>query len=116
MAATEPRSTHSAGNAAADTLKRARSAAGLSLRELARRAATSHATLLAYERGAKVPGVDTFERILDACGFAVDFRISRRIRARDGIDRDEELLQVLLLAEQFPVRIPRAMEHPRFPE
>lgn len=99
----------------ADTLRRAREQSGLSLRELARRAGTSHPTLLAYERGRKKPGVDTFVRILEACGFAVDFRISRRIREQDGLDRGEELEQVLLLAEQFPARSERAMEYPRFP-
>ena len=98
---------------AARTLKRAREAAGLSLRELARRAGTSHPTLLAYEHGTKIPGIDTFERILDACGFAIDLRITRRIRECDGLDRGEELEQVLLLADQFPVRILPKMDYPR---
>ena len=43
---------------------RAREAAGISRRELARRAHTSPSALVRYERGEMVPGVDTLERIL----------------------------------------------------
>lgn len=99
----------------AATLSRARREAGLSLRELARRAGTSHATILAYERGTKVPGAATFLRLLEACGYAVDIRLHRRIRERDGLERGDELEQVLRLAEQFPVRVPRRMDYPRLP-
>ena len=97
----------------ARTLKTARESAGLSLRELARRARTSHPTLLAYERGAKTPSVVTFIRILDACGFAVDFELSRRIRQRDGIERGKELEDVLELAAQFPARHARVLRFPK---
>lgn len=100
---------------AARTLRRARQRAGISLRELARRAGTSHATLIAYESGRKAPSVATFQRILEACGFSVDFQLSRRIRHRDGLDRGEELKQVLDLAGQFPSQLPREMDYPKFP-
>jgi hypothetical protein len=53
-------------------------------------------------------------RILDAAGFAVDFELSRRVRERDGIDRGEELEQVLDLAAQFPARHRRRITFPRF--
>ncbi len=99
---------------AANLLADARARAGLSLREAARRAGTSHATLLAYERGRKAPSIVTFLRVLDACGFAVDFDLSPRIRWRDGISRGEELAQVLKLAVQFPARVPRHMDYPVF--
>lgn len=98
----------------AGTLRAARERAGLSLRELATRAGTSHSTLLAYERGKKVPSVATFVRILDACDMAVDFQLSPRIRERDGIPRGEELQAVLELADQFPVRVRRRMDLPVF--
>jgi transcriptional regulator with XRE-family HTH domain len=98
----------------ARTLRDARAAAGLSLRQLAGRAGTSHATLLAYERGSKVPNVLTFLRILDAAGFAVDFELRRRIRERDGIARGVELEQVLELAAQFPARHRKTIAFPRF--
>jgi transcriptional regulator with XRE-family HTH domain len=79
-------------------LRRARLEAGLSLRELAARAGTSHATIAAYEKGAKTPGAATFLRLLEACNYGVDIRLSPRIRERNGLDRGEELEQVLRLA------------------
>lgn len=99
---------------AARTLRQARARAGLSLRAVAQLAGTSHATIIAYERGAKVPSVETFQRILEACGFAVDFVIAPRIRYRDGLHRGDELEQVLELAAQFPARLPRYMNYPKF--
>ena len=97
---------------AASILQEARARANLSLRDLAARAATSHSTLVAYEKGRKIPSVATFVRILDACDMAVDFKLSPRIREADGIARGEELRAVLELAEQFPVRIARRMNLP----
>ncbi|MEQ8485826.1 MAG: helix-turn-helix transcriptional regulator [Pseudomonadales bacterium] len=97
----------------AATLRRARLDAGLSLRELAARAGTSHPTIAAYEKGAKTPGAATFLRLLEACGYGADIVLSPRIRERDGLDRGEELEQVLRLAEQFPVRVSRRLRHPR---
>lgn len=102
-------------HATARLLASARTAAGLSLRELAERAQTSHATLSAYEKGRKVPSVTTFLRILEACGNVVDIRLLPRIRERDGIPRGEELASVLMLAAQFPARAARHLELPVFP-
>ncbi|MDZ7669479.1 MAG: helix-turn-helix transcriptional regulator [Gammaproteobacteria bacterium] len=99
----------------ASALHSARHEAGLSLRELAARAGTSHATVLAYEQGTKVPGAATFVRLLEACGYAMEIRLDRRIRERDGLARGDELEQVLRLAEQFPVRMPKRMDYPRLP-
>jgi len=98
----------------ARTLRRARSESGLSLRELARRAGTSHTTLLAYERGSKTPGAGTFLRILNACDLAVDLKLSPRIRQADGLERGKELEQVLDLAAQFPARHSPELELPVF--
>ena len=83
----------------AGILRHARREAGLSLREVAARAGTSHATIIAYEKGAKVPGAATFLRLLEACGFAVDIRLERRVREHAGLARGDELEQVLRLAE-----------------
>jgi len=99
---------------AARTLAEARAQAGLSLREVARRAGTSHATLHAYEAGAKSPSAATFLRILDACGFAVDVMLSPRVRWQDGIYRGDELESVLELAGRFPARAARHMDYPVF--
>ncbi len=98
----------------AQVLKRARTAAGLSVRELARRAGTSHPTVLAYENGRKAPSVAVFLRLLEACGFAVELELEKRIREADGLERGEELRQVLELAEQFPSKMSRHLDTPRF--
>ena len=93
----------------------ARAEAGLSLRQLAERAKTSHATLSAYEKGRKVPSVTIFMRILEACGNAVDVQLQPRIRDRDGIPRGQELESVLKLAAQFPAKAARHLQLPVFP-
>lgn len=105
--------THAQSTAA--LLARARTEAGLSLRELAQRANTSHATLSAYEKGRKVPSVTTYLKILEACGNAVDIQLQPRIRERDGIPRGEELESVLKLAAQFPAKASRHLELAVFP-
>lgn len=100
---------------AAALLVEARIKAQLSLRELAGKAGTSHATLSAYEKGRKVPSVTTYLRILEACGNAVDIQLHPRIRERDGIARGEELESVLALASQFPSKASRHLNLPVFP-
>ena len=99
---------------AAATLRAARVRAGLSLRELARRAATSHSTLSAYESGRKVPSVETFDRILRAAGFTVSLDVVPAVGGPDPADRGRELAEVLDLAEQFPARHAATLSFPRF--
>jgi transcriptional regulator with XRE-family HTH domain len=99
----------------AGSLCSARMQAQLSLRQLAARAGTSHATLIAYEKGRKVPSTSTYFRILEACGNTVEIRLEPRIREMDGIPRGNELQAVLELAEQFPHRASRHLQLPRFP-
>ncbi len=96
---------------AAATLRRARHEAGMTLRQLAHRAGTSHSTLAAYEAGAKVPSVATLDRIVRAAGFALDLELRRRI---DDPDRGGELEQVLELAAQFPARHHARLRFPVF--
>ena len=55
-------------------LARVRRAAGLSQRELARRAGTSRPTVSAYERGRKSPSLETLERLLAGAGYELDAR------------------------------------------
>jgi len=95
---------------AARLLRRARQRTGLSTRDLARRAGTSHATVSAYESGRKVPSVDTLGRLLRAAGFEpmVDL-----VPAPDD-RRGEELIEALDLAAQFPARHSRTLRFPRF--
>ena len=91
---------------AARTLHRARMDAGLSLRALAERAGTSHATLVAYEAGRAVPRVDTLNRILRAAGYATDIAVERRADATNAqrVAKGVELRQALELAAMFPAR------------
>jgi transcriptional regulator with XRE-family HTH domain len=101
---------------AAEILRRARRRAGLSSRALARRAATSHATLLAYESGRKIPRVDTLERIVRAAGFEADVDLAARPDADDTerVAKGRELVEVLELAAQFPAHHERTLPYPRF--
>ncbi|HEX4867125.1 MAG TPA: helix-turn-helix domain-containing protein [Acidimicrobiales bacterium] len=87
-------------------IRRARHRAGLSQRDLAARAGTSHAAIAQYETGVKVPRTDTLERILQAAGFAPDVTLRPR---PDGPPADREakgreLLAALELAALFPLR------------
>lgn len=102
---------------AARTLRRARLGAGLSLRGLAERAGTSHATLAAYEAGRAVPRVDTLDRILRAAGYAADIEVTHRPDATDGerTAKGDELRQALDLAAMFPARHGKRLRFPRFP-
>ncbi|HEY2775819.1 MAG TPA: helix-turn-helix domain-containing protein [Candidatus Binatia bacterium] len=93
----------------------ARRRAGLTLRSAAAKAATSHATIAAYEAGRKSPTLPTLLRILGSYGFAANIELSLRIRERDGIPRGEELEEALALAESFPARAGRALAFPKFP-
>ena len=100
---------------AATTLRDARRQAGLTLRELASLAGTSHSTLAAYESGSKSPNVATFARVVRAAGFAPDVYLRRRHRGTSTFSRGEELEAVLRLAEQFPARHGRTLAAPVFP-
>jgi len=52
----------------AQLIREARSAAGMTQTELAKRARTSQPAIAAYESGAKIPTVATLERLLRAAG------------------------------------------------
>lgn len=79
-------------------LRVAREQAGLTLRALAEAAGTSHSTVAAYEAGRVTPRVDTFERLLRACGKRIDVA-SAREPGRDPRrgPADQEFAQVLAL-------------------
>jgi transcriptional regulator with XRE-family HTH domain len=99
---------------AAQTLRRARHAAGLSLRQLAERAGTSHATLAAYESERAVPRVDTLDRILRAAGYATEIDIVHRPDATtaERLAKGEELRRALELAAMFPARHAKQLRFP----
>ncbi len=89
--------------------------ADLSLRDLAARARTSHATLSAYEHGRSVPSTKTADRILRAAGFILESTLVRSPSGADGPGRAEELAQALELAAQFPSSHARTLRYPKFP-
>ncbi|HTO01026.1 MAG TPA: helix-turn-helix transcriptional regulator [Microthrixaceae bacterium] len=105
---------------ASGVLKLVRQRSGLSLRSLARRAGTSHATLSAYEAARVVPSVETLDRIVNAAGFdlqvslepKVDELTGSRLRGREA--RGLELVEVLELAGMFPARHSPTLEAPIF--
>lgn len=99
---------------AGSTLRTARLRAGLTLRQLAARAATSHSTLSAYESGRSVPSVATLTRIVVAAGFELDGELRRRHRGDERIDKATELEAALALAEQFPARHSTTLDLPVF--
>ncbi len=88
---------------AAVLIRSARERAGLSKRELARRAGTSPAAIVTYEQGSRVPTVDTLMRIVTAAGADADVRLAAR-SAPDPQVAGRRLEQVLDLAEHLPRR------------
>jgi len=76
-------------------LREARLAAGLSQRELARRAGTSQPAIARYEGGLATPSWGTLERLAAACG--------RRLTIGSGIAPDPHDVQ---LAETLLARTP----------
>jgi transcriptional regulator with XRE-family HTH domain len=97
---------------AASILRRARLRAGLSLRELAALAETSHSALAAYEAARVTPNVDTFDRVLSAAGFNASLSLTARVAS--DTPRGQELVDALVLAEQFPARHRPTLEFPVF--
>lgn len=99
----------------ADLLRGARRRAGLSQRALAQRAGTSAAAVCLYERGERVPRVDTVDRILRAAGeeLILGSRPTPTIDARQNAD---DLWQVLALADLLPQHHAARLDAPRFAE
>lgn len=91
-----------------------RHSVGLSLRELATRAGTSHSTLAAYEAGRKAPSLVTLERILNAAGYdlAVGVRPIRGPGQSMPDDRGVIVQDLLCAAEQFPPAHAETLEGP----
>jgi transcriptional regulator with XRE-family HTH domain len=98
---------------AATLIRRARVRSGLSLRHLAQRAGTSHATISAYEAGRIDPSVPTFDRIVRAAGFTLAIDLVPLVG--DPVhNRGDELVQALELAAQFPAHRTPDLRFPRF--
>src|SRR5438876_686195 len=98
-------------------LRRARRRARLTQTELADRAATSQATVSAYESGRKQPTVDTFGRLLAASGARLAVEPSRRTVRRPSAPEvakaGRTLAEVIELAEALPRRRGQRLRYPR---
>lgn len=91
-------------------IKEARTAAGLTQVELARRAGTSQPTIAAYESGDKIPNVATLERLLGAAGASLTTnhpqRMQRTARFRRLLsERRKEILEVAATHHASNVRV-----------
>ena len=56
-------------------LREARRTAGLTQRQLAARAGTSQSAVARYERAKSMPDIPTLQRLLEACGLELRFRV-----------------------------------------
>jgi len=83
-------------------LREARRRSGLTIRQLARRAHTSHSAVAAYESGAKSPNSATLRRLIQACGFEVEPRLRPLTPFENRLQRGRDLVDVLDLAGEFP--------------
>lgn len=95
-------------------IRAARRQSQLSLRALADRAGTSHATLSAYENGRVDPTTAVLSRIVAAAGQVLEANLLGMPSDIDGMSRGEELAAVLVLAEQFPARHTPHIQFPVF--
>jgi transcriptional regulator with XRE-family HTH domain len=99
---------------AALIIRTARGRSRLSLRALAARAGTSHATLSAYENGRVDPTTAVLSRIVAAAGCSLEANLLGSPPDLDGLQRGDELMAVLELAEHFPARHAPKLEFPPF--
>lgn len=98
---------------AAEVIRRAREAAGLSKRELARRAGTSPAAIVAYEAGDREPSFRTLRRLVRAAGYDSELVTRPALGRLDPVLAARRLVEVLELAEHLPHRKPaRRMAFP----
>ena len=63
-------------------LSQARSRAGLSQAELAKRAGTSQSVISVYESGRRQPSLQTLAALIEATGTTLDIRLAREVRSR----------------------------------
>src|SRR5437868_9674477 len=89
----------------AAVIARARTRAGLTQAELARRAGTSQPVVSAYERGRRDPSVSTLRKLIEAAGAELVLDLAPRRAdgapppAGDDAERGQRLVEVLLLAD-----------------
>lgn len=99
---------------AARLIREARSRAGISQAELARRSEVSRPNVNAYERGRREPGVEIFARLLEAAGLRL--AAVRPPRYPDPGAAGRDLEDLLGLVDAIEVERPRRpLRFPGFP-
>lgn len=98
----------------ATLLSRSRERAGLTQRELAARAHTSAAAICLYERGERVPRVDTLARILAAMDATLELEAIPAPSEIAAGANGRALEQLLDLADHLPRRSTRQLRAPVF--
>jgi transcriptional regulator with XRE-family HTH domain len=89
---------------AATLIARCRRRARLTQRELAARSGTSAAAICLYERGERLPRVDTLARIVAAAGAMLEMKASWPRARIDLAANGRTLEQLLELADELPRR------------
>jgi transcriptional regulator with XRE-family HTH domain len=98
----------------ATLLRTCRTRAGLTQRELARRAHTSAAAICLYERGDRIPRTDTLTRLLAAAGASLSLRATWPTAGLDLVANSEALESLLALADALPQRPGPTLGFPPF--
>jgi transcriptional regulator with XRE-family HTH domain len=98
---------------AATLLTRCRVRAGLTQRELARRAGTSAAAVCLYEQGERVPRIDTLTRLVAATGSTLELDAVPG-PAVDVAANARTLEELLDLTDHLPQRSARRLGVPPF--
>jgi transcriptional regulator with XRE-family HTH domain len=75
-----------------DVIRRARTRAGVSQAELARRLGTKQPVIARWETGARAPTLETVGRAVEACGFALDVAVVDRDPGEDALLREWQQL------------------------
>jgi uncharacterized protein len=83
---------------AAELLRDARLRAGLTQRELARRARTAQSVIARIESGATSPSWDTLSRVLRAAGFELDATL--RVQSADASHMLDDVPRILRLTPE----------------
>jgi len=82
----------------------------MSQRELGERAGTSAAAICLYEQGARVPRVDTLERIIEATGASLELSVN--CPAIDVAASGRDLEMILELADHLPAQFADDLPYP----
>ena len=98
----------------ATLLSQSRRRAGLSQRELAACAHTSAAAICMYERGDRVPKVDTLARLLAAMNATLELDAVRMPSGIDAVANGRTLEELLELADHLPHRSSKQLLAPVF--